>query len=81
MLRLVHNVTTKSIGGKGVVNKLVDFCAADFRRKTACDVTESKKAMNKVKCCDYLIRRTCGGSARSEGVWSLILCLPAPSGM
>ena len=31
-----------------VVKKLVDFCAVDFRRKTGCDVTESKRAMIKV---------------------------------
>ena len=52
MLQLLHSATTKDGGGgQALVEKLVQLCLGEFRKKSGCDASESRRAMAKVCVC------------------------------
>eukprot|EP00612_Vaucheria_litorea_P005144 CAMPEP_0171461330 /NCGR_PEP_ID=MMETSP0945-20130129/5822_1 /TAXON_ID=109269 /ORGANISM="Vaucheria litorea, Strain CCMP2940" /LENGTH=537 /DNA_ID=CAMNT_0011987657 /DNA_START=36 /DNA_END=1646 /DNA_ORIENTATION=+ len=57
MLSIKDTERDASLGGEVFVQKLMDFCAKDFKRKTGMDVKESKKGLLKLQTeCERVVK-------------------------
>lgn len=67
VLSLLHSRVVPEVSGRSVVQKLVDLCLAEFRRKSGCDARESRRAMTKVRRGGRQRRAHRQGSALGRG--------------
>lgn len=67
-ISVVSTSSNTDVGGEKFVDKMMEFCATQFKRKSGCDVWESKKAIAKLRLAAETAVRTLarGASANVE---------------
>jgi len=56
--------SNNEVGGEKFVEKMMDHCATQFKRKSRCDVWESKKAIAKLRlACETAVRTLARGAS------------------